>query len=112
MRSAPIVFGGADAYRSRSSRDDLVDDARAFGSRHLSAASRKVHRFPLGADQQVTQQAPRTLAALSRQPEPPALVLNEPSCYHFRVLDPRLPLWKVPRLEAHAGRFLEVDGVA
>jgi hypothetical protein len=22
------------------------------------------------------------------QPEPPALVLNEPSCYHFRVLDP------------------------
>ena len=29
---------------------------------------------------------------LSRQPEPSALVLNEPSCYHFRVLDPRLPL--------------------
>ena len=27
---------------------------------------------------------------LTRQPEPPALVLNEPSCYHFRVLDPRV----------------------
>jgi len=26
------------------------------------------------------------------QLEPPALVQNEPSCYHFRVLDPRLPL--------------------
>src|SRR5438309_7747788 len=29
---------------------------------------------------------------LTRQPEPPAVVLNEPSCYHFRVLDPRLTL--------------------
>ena len=29
---------------------------------------------------------------LARQPEPPTLVLKEPSCYHFRVLDPRLPL--------------------
>ena len=28
----------------------------------------------------------------ARQPEPPTLVLNEPGCYHFRVLDPRLPL--------------------
>src|SRR5438094_8743329 len=29
----------------------------------------------------------------ARQPEPFALVLNEPSCYHFRVFDPpRLPL--------------------
>jgi hypothetical protein len=27
--------------------------------------------------------------ALACQPEPPALVLNEASCYHFRVLDPR-----------------------
>jgi hypothetical protein len=27
---------------------------------------------------------------LARQPEPPALVLNEPSCYHFRVRDPRV----------------------
>jgi hypothetical protein len=27
-------------------------------------------------------------SSLTRQPEPPALVLNEPSCYHFRVLDP------------------------
>jgi hypothetical protein len=26
--------------------------------------------------------------ALAREPKPPALVLNEPSCYHFRVLDP------------------------
>jgi hypothetical protein len=26
------------------------------------------------------------------QPEPSALVLNEPSCYHVRALDPRLPL--------------------
>jgi hypothetical protein len=34
--------------------------------------------------------------ALASQPEPPALVLNEPSCYHFRVLDPRLPLrWRL-----------------
>ena len=30
--------------------------------------------------------------ALASQTEPPALVLYEPSCYHFRVLDPRLPL--------------------
>src|SRR5438477_13023566 len=28
----------------------------------------------------------------ARQPEPSALVLNEPSCYHFRVFDPGLPL--------------------
>ena len=28
--------------------------------------------------------------ALARQPEPPTLVLNESSCYHFRVLDPRV----------------------
>ena len=28
----------------------------------------------------------------ARQPEPSVLVLNEPSCYQFRVLDPRLPL--------------------
>jgi hypothetical protein len=27
-------------------------------------------------------------SSLTRQPEPPALVLNEPSCYHFRMLDP------------------------
>jgi hypothetical protein len=27
--------------------------------------------------------------ALARQPEPPALVLDQPNCYHFRVLDPR-----------------------
>jgi hypothetical protein len=25
-----------------------------------------------------------------RQPEPPALVQNEPSCYHFRALDSRV----------------------
>ena len=24
------------------------------------------------------------------RPEPPTPVLNEPSCYHFRVLDPRV----------------------
>jgi hypothetical protein len=36
--------------------------------------------------------------ALARQPEPPALVTNEPSCYHFRVLDPRLPL-RTPQIE-------------
>jgi hypothetical protein len=29
---------------------------------------------------------------LTRQAQPSALVANEPSCYHFRVLDPRLPL--------------------
>jgi len=28
----------------------------------------------------------------ARQPEPPTLVLDQLSCYHFRVLDPRLPL--------------------
>src|SRR2546426_4760365 len=28
----------------------------------------------------------------ARQPEPSAHVLNDPTCYHFRVLDPRLPL--------------------
>jgi hypothetical protein len=27
---------------------------------------------------------------LAREPEPTALVLKEPSCYHFRVLDPRV----------------------
>jgi hypothetical protein len=31
---------------------------------------------------------PRSL--LAREPEPPALVLNELDCYHFRVLDPRV----------------------
>jgi len=30
--------------------------------------------------------------ALTHQPEPSAPVLNQPSCYHFRVFDPRLPL--------------------
>ena len=29
-------------------------------------------------------------ATSDRQPKPPALVLNEPNCYHFRVLDPRV----------------------
>jgi hypothetical protein len=28
--------------------------------------------------------------------KPPALVLNEPRCYHFRALDPRLPLRTPP----------------
>jgi hypothetical protein len=28
--------------------------------------------------------------ALAGQPEPSALVTREPSCYHFRVLDPRV----------------------
>jgi len=28
----------------------------------------------------------------ARQLEPPALVLNEVSCYYFRAFDPRLPL--------------------
>jgi hypothetical protein len=27
---------------------------------------------------------------LARQLEPPTRVLNEPDCYHFRVLDPRV----------------------
>jgi hypothetical protein len=27
--------------------------------------------------------------ALARQPKPPAL-LNQPSCYHFRIVDPRV----------------------
>jgi hypothetical protein len=27
-------------------------------------------------------------ACLTRQPEPPALVLNNSSCYHFRAIDP------------------------
>jgi hypothetical protein len=27
-----------------------------------------------------------------RDSKPPTLILNEPSCYHFRMLDPRLPL--------------------
>ncbi len=31
-----------------------------------------------------------SLLLLTRQPEPPTLVLEEPSCYHFRVLDPRV----------------------
>src|SRR5438874_726561 len=35
----------------------------------------------------------------ARQPEPSALVLNESSCYHFRVLDPRLPLCWRPQWE-------------
>jgi hypothetical protein len=32
------------------------------------------------------------LPLLTRQPKPPARTLNQPGCYHFRVLDPRLPL--------------------
>jgi hypothetical protein len=36
--------------------------------------------------------------ALARQPEPSAPVLNEQDCYHFRVLDPRLPLRSVPQV--------------
>jgi len=34
--------------------------------------------------------------ALTGKPEPPTLVLNEPSTYHFRALDPRLPLRAQP----------------
>jgi hypothetical protein len=30
------------------------------------------------------------LLGLAREAQPPALVLNEPGCYHFRVLDPRV----------------------
>jgi hypothetical protein len=33
-----------------------------------------------------------TAFALARKPEPSAHVPNEPGCYHFRVLDPRIPL--------------------
>ncbi len=29
-------------------------------------------------------------SSLTRQPQPPTLVPKEPSCYHFRVLDPRV----------------------
>ncbi len=29
-------------------------------------------------------------ALLTHEAEPPTLVLSEPSCYHFRVLDPRV----------------------
>ena len=32
----------------------------------------------------------RGTTLLARQLEPPALVLNEPSCYHLRALDPRI----------------------
>jgi len=32
---------------------------------------------------------PRSLAS---HPKPPALVLNEPTCYHFRALDPTVSL--------------------
>jgi len=32
----------------------------------------------------------RSLLLLTRQLAPPTLVLNEPSCYHFRVRDPRV----------------------
>jgi hypothetical protein len=32
------------------------------------------------------------LLLLTRQPEPFTLVTNESACYHFRMLDPRLPL--------------------
>jgi hypothetical protein len=28
----------------------------------------------------------------TREPEPAAIISNEPDCYHFRMLDPRLPL--------------------
>ena len=28
--------------------------------------------------------------SLTRQPQPPALIQNEPSCYHFRAFDPRV----------------------
>jgi hypothetical protein len=33
-----------------------------------------------------------SLLLLTRHPEPSTRVLNEPTCYHFRVLDPRRPL--------------------
>jgi hypothetical protein len=31
-----------------------------------------------------------SLPRRARQPEPPTLVQNEPSCYHSRVVDPRV----------------------
>src|SRR5207253_2291471 len=34
---------------------------------------------------------------LACQSKPPAVVLKEPACYHFRVLDPRLPLRRTCR---------------
>src|SRR5439155_22664804 len=39
----------------------------------------------------------------ARQPEPAALVLNEPSCYHFRTFDPRLPLRVRPQTASNYG---------
>jgi hypothetical protein len=50
--------------------------------------------------------------ALASQPEPPALVLNEPSCYHFRVLDPRLPLCIHPHAAARPQRDRNAAGAA
>ena len=32
----------------------------------------------------------------ARQPQPPAVTLNELGCYHFRVFDPRVPLSRYP----------------
>ena len=32
----------------------------------------------------------RSSLLLTREPEPAALVQDEPGCYHFRVLDPRV----------------------
>src|SRR5438094_10595038 len=39
----------------------------------------------------------------ARQPEPFALVLNEPSCYHFRVFHPPLPLRVGPSTASNYG---------
>ena len=73
---------------------------RASPSRFLSTATRGcrvvAHEPPVGGkDEYVAPRAGRCLAnsmGLACQSEPPAVVLDEPSCYHFRVFDPRLPL--------------------
>src|SRR5436309_2604794 len=46
------------------------------------------------------------------QPEPTSVVADQPKCYHFRALDPRLPLRKAPnRADAFSWQAALLEGV-
>src|SRR2546425_9291786 len=97
---------GRHAGHDGSGNDAVTGRIRSLSSasnlRHWSSTSFGVSEF--FATKAVSRACSRTLAAFdsARQAEPSAFVLDEPSCYDFRVLDPP-PGYKVASSESRQG---------
>src|SRR3989442_3277738 len=102
---------GRHAGHDGSGNDAVTGRIRSLSSasnlRHWSSTSFGVSEF--FATKAVSRACSRTLAAFdsARQAEPSAFVLDEPSCYDFRVLD---PLWATRSPLASRGKALELTG--